>query len=355
MTLTDIEPLESPSATGIDPDARTDRMAAVLRHRPRRLRTTPAVRALVRETWLRPEQLIAPLFVVPGSGIHQPIAALANQYRMSPDVAVDVARQVTELRVGGVLLFGVPDKKDPFGEGAADPSGPVPTALRAIVAANLPLVTIADVCLCEYTTHGHCGVLDGERIDNDRTLPALAAAALAYAEAGADIVAPSAMMDGQVGAIRGGLDAAGRTTTAILAYASKHASAFYGPFRHAANSAPAFGDRRSYQMDTANGREALREMALDVAEGADMLMVKPAITSLDLLAEARRRFDLPLAAYQVSGELAMLEAAAAVEAIDRRRAALELLTAIRRAGADVIVTYLAAEVAGWLSDPAARA
>jgi len=324
-------------------------------HRMRRLRASPWLRSLVRETRLVPEQLIAPLFIVPGSGVRAPIPGMANQFRMSPDRAVEAAHVLSERHVGGVLLFGVPNDKDPGGVGAAAPAGPVPAALRAIRAAGLPLVTIADVCLCEYTTHGHCGVLDDSRIDNDRTLPVLAAAAIAYAEAGANVVAPSAMMDGQVRAIRSGLDGAGLESTAILAYASKHASAFYGPFRHAANSAPAFGDRRTYQMDAANGREALREMALDVDEGADMLMVKPAITSLDLLSEARRRFNLPLAAYQVSGELAMLEAAATAGALDRERAALELLTAIARAGADVIVTYLAAEVAGWLRDPGARA
>ncbi len=348
MTLTNLRPIDAPAPA-------RDPADAPLRHRPRRLRTSPSLRSLVRETRLAPEQLIAPLFIVPGVGIHDPIPALAGQFRVSPDVAAEVAREFAARGVGGVLLFGVPDVKDPLGAAAADVGGPVPSALRAIRAADLPLVTVADVCLCEYTTHGHCGLLDGERIDNDRTLPALAAAAVAYAQAGADIVAPSAMMDGQVGAIRTGLDRAGFETTAILAYASKHASAFYGPFRHAANSAPAFGDRRSYQMDAANGREALREMALDVAEGADMLMVKPAITSLDLLVEARRRFDVPLAAYQVSGELAMLEAAAAAGAIDRRRAATELLTAIARAGADVIITYLAAEVAAWLRDGETRA
>jgi porphobilinogen synthase len=369
MTLTDIRPPEPSGAAAPEPHGRPAHVPlaahsaasaassaadAGLVARPRRLRTSPAMRALVRETRLTPQQLIAPLFVVPGSGIREAIPTLANQFRVSPDVAVDVARDLAARHVGGVLLFGVPTDKDPFGAGAADAGGPVPAALRAIRAANLLLVTIADVCLCEYTTHGHCGLLDGERIDNDATLPALAAAAVAYAQAGADIVAPSAMMDGQVRAIRAGLDAAGLHDASILAYASKHASAFYGPFRHAANSAPSFGDRRSYQMDAGNGREARREMALDVAEGADMLMVKPAITTLDLLAEARRRFDLPLAAYQVSGELAMLEHAAAADAIDRRRAALELLTAIARAGADMIVTYLAAEVAAWLRDPEAR-
>ncbi len=346
MTLTEVRP------PGTRDVATTDQG---LPHRPRRLRSSAAMRALIRETRFAPQQLIAPLFVVPGSGVHEPIPSLANQFRVSPDVAADVARDLAARHVGGVLLFGVPSDKDPLGAGAADPAGPVPAALRAIRATGVDLVTVADICLCEYTTHGHCGVLRGERIDNDATLPALAAAAVAAAEAGADVVAPSAMMDGQVGAIRRGLDAAGLGDTAILAYASKHASALYGPFRHAANSAPAFGDRRSYQMDSANGREALREMALDVAEGADMLMVKPAITSLDLLAEARRRFDLPLAAYQVSGELAMLEYAAAADAIDRRRAATELVTAIVRAGADIVVTYLAMELAGWLADGEARA
>jgi porphobilinogen synthase len=344
MTLTDVE--REPGGTMASALLQRDS----LRQRPRRLRTSSAMRMLVRETRLVPEQLIAPLFVVPGSGIREAIPALPGQSRISPDVAADVARSLAEQGVGGVLLFGVPNEKDPCGDGAADPDGPVPVVLRAVRAAGLQLATVADVCLCEYTTHGHCGVISGDRIDNDRSLPAIARAARAYAEAGADIVAPSAMMDGQVAAIRAALDQAGLENTSILAYASKHASAFYGPFRHAANSAPAFGDRRTYQMDPANGREALREMALDVVEGADMLMVKPAITSLDLLGEARRRFDLPLAAYQVSGELAMLEAAAANGSIERRRAALELLTAISRAGADVIVTYLAGEVAGWLRD-----
>jgi porphobilinogen synthase len=344
MTLTDLRPAAPATPPAAD--------GPPLTRRPRRLRRTPALRGLVRETRIAAEQLVQPLFVVPGSGIREPIAALPGQFRVSPDVAADLATELASRRVGGVLLFGVPPdgEKDPRGEAAADPVGPVPQALRAIRATGADLVTIADVCLCEYTTHGHCGLLDGERVDNDLTLPALAAAAVAYANAGADIVAPSAMMDRQVAAIRAALDAAGESDTALLAYASKHASALYGPFRHAANSAPAFGDRRSYQMDAANGREALHEMELDVSEGADALMVKPAITSLDLLAEARRRFDLPLAAYQVSGELAMLEAAAANGSIDRRRAALELVTAIRRAGADIVVTYLAHEIAGWLAE-----
>jgi porphobilinogen synthase len=294
--------------------------------------------------------MVAPLFVVPGRGREEPIPSLNGHSRLSPDLALKRAEALAASGVGGVMLFGVPDEKDDTGSAAADPEGPVPAALRGLREAGLPLVLIADVCLCEYTTHGHCGVLNGEQVDNDASLPALVKAAVAYAEAGVDMVAPSAMMDGQVGALRAALDAAGHTQTAILAYASKHASAFYGPFREAAGSTPAFGDRRSYQMDFANGREAMREMELDAREGADILMVKPAITSLDLLAEARRRFDLPLAAYQVSGEYAMLEAAAERGWLDRRRAALESLTAIARAGADVIITYLAADAAGWLAE-----
>jgi porphobilinogen synthase len=318
--------------------------------RPRRLRATPATRALVRETRLVARQLVAPLFVVPGNNREEPIPSLAGHSRLSPDLALEKARELAAAGVGGLLLFGIPDSKDEEGRGAADPDGPVPAALRRFRDADLPLVLVADVCLCEYTSHGHCGVLDGQQVDNYRSLPLLAEAALAYAEAGADLVAPSAMMDGQVGALRAGLDAAGHTGTAIMAYASKHASALYGPFREAAGSTPAFGDRRSYQMDSANGREALREMELDAREGADILMVKPAITSLDLLARAREHFQLPLAAYQVSGEYAMLEAAAQRGWLDRRAAALETLTAIRRAGADVIMTYLAADVARWLAE-----
>jgi porphobilinogen synthase len=318
--------------------------------RPRRLRSSAATRALVRETRLVPAQMVAPLFVVPGSGREEPIPSLRGQSRLSPDLVLQRAEALAGAGVGGLLLFGVPDDKDEQGRAAADPAGPVPAALRGLREAGLPLVLMADVCLCEYTTHGHCGVLKGEEVDNDASLPALAEAAVTYAEAGVDVVAPSAMMDGQVAALRAALDANGHTETAILAYASKHASAFYGPFREAAGSTPAFGDRRSYQMDFANAREAMREMELDAYEGADLLMVKPAITSLDLLADARRRFDLPLAAYQVSGECAMLEAAAERGWLDRRRAALETLTAIARAGADVIVSYLAADAARWLAE-----
>ena len=318
--------------------------------RPRRLRTNPRLRDLVRETRLHPAQLVAPIFVVSGRGRREEISSLKGHARLSPDLALVEAERLAALGVGGVLLFGIPDSKDARGEGAADETGPVPQTLRKLQAAKLPLVLAADVCLCEYTTHGHCGVLDGDLIDNDATLPLLAEAAIAYAEAGAEVVAPSAMMDGQVAALRSGLDASGFQGVAIIAYASKHASVLYGPFREAAGSKPGFGDRKSYQMDPANGREAMRELALDAREGADILMVKPALTSLDLLAMATTRFDLPLAAYQVSGEAAMIEAAAERGWIDRRGAILETLTSIVRAGASVVVTYFAADAAAWLRE-----
>jgi porphobilinogen synthase len=316
--------------------------------RPRRLRASEALRMLVRETRLDPSRFVAPLFVSSGHSRRQEIPSLKGHARLSPDLAVAEAHRLARLGIGGVLLFGIPEVKDDEGLGAADERGPVPETLRLLKAEKLPLALMADVCLCEYTTHGHCGVLNGTRIDNDATLPLLADAAVAYAESGADVVAPSAMMDGQVAALRTGLDAGGFDATAIVAYASKHASVLYGPFREAAGSAPSFGDRKSYQMDPANGREAMRELQLDADEGADILMVKPAITSLDLLARARDRFHLPLAAYQVSGEAAMIEAASERGWVDRRGAIIESLTAITRAGADVIVTYFAAEAAAWL-------
>jgi porphobilinogen synthase len=308
------------------------------------------MRALVRETRLAPISLVLPLFVTSGRDRAEPIPSLPGHARLSPDRAAGVARELAKVGVGGVILFGIPDSKDEEGRGAADADGPVCSTLRLLRDADLPLVLAADVCLCEYTTHGHCGVIVDGDVDNDATLPIIADAAVAYADAGADIVGPSGMMDGQVAALREALDDSGHTGTAILAYASKAASAFYGPFREAAGSAPAFGDRRGYQMDFANGREALREMELDLREGADMLMVKPAITSLDLLARARESFNVPLAAYHVSGEVAMIEAAAARGWIDRRSAALETVTAIARAGADVVITYLAADVARWLQE-----
>ena len=320
------------------------------RHRPRRLRANAALRALVRETRLDPAQLIAPLFVINGRERRQEISSLKGHYRLTPDLALLEAQRLARLGVGGVLLFGIPDSKDAVGSGAADPQGPVPATLKLLRREGLPLALVADVCLCAYTSHGHCGVLDGERVDNDASLPRLAAAAVVYAEAGADLVAPSAMMDGQVATLRSGLDGAGLVDTAILAYASKLASSFYGPFREAAGSTPGFGDRKSYQMDPANAREALREMELDAEEGADILMVKPAITSLDLLARARDLLTVPLAAYQVSGEAAMIEAAAERGWIDRRGAIQESLTAIVRAGAGIVMTYFAADAAGWLRE-----
>jgi porphobilinogen synthase len=329
---------------------RTETVPIPVGDRPRRLRANPQLRALVRETRLHAAQLIAPIFVVSGRARREEIASLKGHARLSPDLAVAEAERLARLGVGGVLLFGIPDMKDPRGEGAVDDRGPVPETLRKLKDAKLPLVLAADVCLCEYTSHGHCGVVAGDRVDNDATLPLLAGAAVAYARAGADVVAPSAMMDGQVAALRAGLDAEGLDDTAIIAYASKHASVLYGPFREAAGSTPGFGDRRSYQMDPANGREAMRELELDAREGADILMVKPAITSLDLLAQARNRFDLPLAAYQVSGEAAMIEAAAERGWVDRRGAILESLTSIVRAGAGIVVTYFAADTAAWLNE-----
>ncbi len=319
--------------------------------RLRRLRRTPALRTLVRETRLHPAMLVAPLFVRPGVGVREPIDSMPGQARLSPDLAAEEASRLADLGIGGVILFGLPEAKDPLGSGASTDEGIVQDAFRRIRALELPLVTIADTCLCEYTDHGHCGPLasDGS-VDNAAALRRLAETAVSQARAGADVVAPSAMMDGQVAAIRAALDMAGFEQTAIMAYASKHASAFYGPFRDAAQSAPAVGDRRGYQMDPANGREAVREMTLDVAEGADILLVKPAMPSLDLIAAARARFDLPIAAYQVSGEYGMLAAAAERGWLDRRQATLEAVTAIVRAGAGIVITYAAGDIATWLRD-----
>jgi porphobilinogen synthase len=295
--------------------------------------------------------LVAPLFVRPGAGVREPVASMPGVARVSAEVAAEEAARLAELGIGGVILFGLPETKDAFGSEASADDGIVQDAFRRIRALELPLVTIADTCLCEYTDHGHCGplALDGS-VDNDAALVRLAEVAMSQARAGADIVAPSAMMDGQVVAIRAALDGEGFGQTAIMAYASKHASAFYGPFREAADSAPAFGDRRGYQMDPANGREALREMALDVAEGADILLVKPALPGLDLVAAARARFDVPIAAYQVSGEFAMIAAAAERGWLDGRRAMTEAVTAIVRAGAGIVITYAAADLATWLRD-----
>jgi porphobilinogen synthase len=316
--------------------------------RLRRFRATPALRALVRETTLEPGDLVAPLFVCHGEKVRRPIESMPGHAQLSVDEAVREARELADLGIGGVILFGLPSKKDAVGSEAYAKDGIVPWALRAMKAAVPDLVLWADVCLCEYTDHGHCGVLDGDRVDNDQTLPLLARTAVAYAEAGADIVAPSDMMDGRVGAIRRALDDASLPDTPIVSYAAKYASAFYGPFREAADSAPQFGNRRGYQMDPANGEEALREVALDLDEGADMVMVKPALPYLDVIRNVKDHFGVPVAAYNVSGEYAMVKAAAERGWLDGERAALEALTAIRRAGADVIITYHAKEIAPLL-------
>jgi porphobilinogen synthase len=306
---------------------------------------------MVRETSFTVDDFIYPLFLIEGKGSVLPIASMPGQAQRSVDMLPQEMDELSSLGIPSVLLFGIPGRKDPTGSGAWDPQGPVQRGIEAIKRRSPETVVIADVCLCEYTDHGHCGVLSpsGEVI-NDDTLALLARSAVSFADAGADIVAPSAMMDGQVGAIRAELDAAGHREVAILAYAAKFASAFYGPFREAAQSAPQFGDRRAYQMDPANAREALREVALDVAEGADMLMVKPAGPYLDIVRRVRDRYDLPLAAYQVSGEYAMLKVASQNGWLDERRAALESLTAIKRAGADLIITYYAKEAAIWLGE-----
>ena len=318
--------------------------------RGRRLRRSAALRGLVRETRLHPEMLVQPLFVRPGHEVREEIGSMPGQFRLSPDGLPAEARRLRAAGVRAVLLFGLPASKDEEGSGAWDDDGIVQEALRVLREADPELTLIADVCLCEYTSHGHCGVLRGESVDNDATLELLARSAVSLARAGADVVAPSAMMDGQVAAIRAALDANRLAETAILAYAAKHASAFYGPFREAADSAPQRGDRKAYQMDPANGREALREIDQDVAEGADMVMIKPAVPALDLIAAARARTTLPIAAYQVSGEYAALSAAAERGWLDRRAVALESLTAMARAGADVLITYFAAEAATWLQE-----
>ncbi len=327
--------------------------------RLRRLRRSPNLRRLVRETRLTPADLIYPLFVCPGRGVAAAVGSMPGVSRLSVDRAVEACAEVASEGIAAVLLFGLPETKDATGSGSWANDGIVQRALRAIRAAVPELILIADVCFCEYTDHGHCGVLSsagppGDVVDvvNDATLDNLARQAVSLARAGAHVVAPSDMMDGRVGHIRRALDDSGLDATPILSYAAKFASAFYGPFRDAADAAPAFGDRRSYQMDPANGREALREVALDVEEGADILMVKPALPYLDVVREVRRRFELPLAAYQVSGEYSMLHAAAANGWLDYERVLMESLLGIRRAGADLIVTYGARDAArllrsGW--------
>jgi porphobilinogen synthase len=314
-------------------------------YRPRRLRRSEALRRMVRETRVVTEQLVQPLFVVPGSGIEKPIESMPGIAQLSVDRVAEECRRLADVGVPAVLLFGVPEHKDARGSGATAADGIIPRALGAIRRAAPGLVLMTDVCLCEYTDHGHCGVLRDEQVDNDATLPVLAAEAVAHARGGADLVAPSDMMDGRVGAIRQALDEAGFSHVPIMSYAAKFASALYGPFREAAESTPQFGDRRGYQMDAANAEEALREVALDVEEGADVVMVKPAVHYLDLVRRVKERFGYPVAAYHVSGEYAMVKAAAARGWLDEERVVDETLLAIRRAGADIIVTYFARDVA----------
>jgi porphobilinogen synthase len=316
--------------------------------RPRRLRRSETIRSLVRETRLATSGLLYPMFVCPGTGVRQEIHSMPGICQQSADKFLEEARAVEQLGIPGILLFGLPERKDAQGSEAWSPDGVVPRAIRAVREAGLALLVAADICLCEYTDHGHCGVVEHERVLNDPSVELLAKAALAYANAGADIVAPSDMMDGRVGAIRRTLDDRGLDETIVMSYAAKYCSGLYGPFREAAESAPKFGDRRSYQMDPANANEAMREVALDIGEGADIVMVKPAMPYLDVIRRVRDAFPVPVAAYNVSGEYSMVKAAAANGWIDEKRVVLEILTGIQRAGASIICTYHAKDVAGWL-------
>jgi porphobilinogen synthase len=317
-------------------------------HRPRRLRRNEAVRGLVRETRLSTAGLIYPLFVCPGSKVRQEVNSMPGVFQQSADKIVEDCREIEALGIPGVMLFGLPEKKDPRGASSISSTGVVQRAIEAIRKANLNLLVLTDVCLCEYTDHGHCGVIENGEVANDATLPILAEQALSHARAGADIVAPSDMMDGRVAAIRKKLDEHKFENIAILSYAAKYCSGFYGPFREAADSTPQFGDRRSYQMDPANAREALKEVAFDLDEGADMVMVKPALPYLDIIRQVRDRFDVPIAAYNVSGEYAMVKAAVQRGWLDERRVVVEILTGIQRAGAGIILTYHAKDLARWL-------
>jgi porphobilinogen synthase len=317
-------------------------------HRPRRLRRSEALRGLVRETRLTTAGLIYPLFVCPGTQIRREITSMPGIFQQSVDKIVEESREIEGLGISGVMLFGLPEAKDPRGTSSTLATGVVQRAIEGIRKANLKLLVLTDVCLCEYTDHGHCGVIEKGEVANDPTLPILAEQALSHARAGADIVAPSDMMDGRVAAIRKKLDEHQFENVAILAYAAKYCSGFYGPFREAADSAPQFGDRRSYQMDPANAREALKEVALDLDEGADIVMVKPALPYLDIIRQVRDRFDVPVAAYNVSGEYAMVKAAVQKHWLDEQRVVLEILTGIQRAGAGIILTYHAKDVARWL-------
>ena len=317
-------------------------------YRPRRLRASSGIRNMVRETQLSVRDFVYPIFVVPGINIKKEIPSLPGQYHLSADQAAEAAKEAAALAIPAVLLFGLPEYKDAKGSSAWDMKSPVQRAMVLIKKALPDMVVIGDVCLCEYTDHGHCGLLKGQEVDNDPTLDLLARVAVSQAKAGADMIAPSDMMDGRVAAIREALDIEGFTNRSIMAYSAKYASAFYGPFREAADSAPKFGDRRAYQMDPANVREALKEVDLDVAEGADIVMVKPALSYLDVISKVRDSFDLPVAAYNVSGEYAMVKAASANGWIEEQRTTLEILTSIKRAGADIIITYHALDAARWL-------
>ncbi len=314
-------------------------------YRARRLRNSEALRSMLKETRLNMEQFIVPAFVRYGSRVTEPIPSMPGINRYSVDRIGKYASGLADLGILSIMLFGIPDLKDSIGSQAYAKDGIVPRAIRAVKDAVPQMVVMADVCMCEYTDHGHCGILDGKRVDNDKTLEVLARCAVQYADSGVDVVAPSAMMDGQVGAIRAALDETGHADTVIMGYSAKYASAMYGPFRDAAGSAPSFGDRKTYQMNTANAREALREIELDVQEGADIVMVKPALAYLDVISQARRRFNMPIAAYNVSGEYAMVKAAGMNKWINEERVVIEILTAIKRAGADLILTYHAEEVA----------
>ncbi len=319
-------------------------------YRPRRFRRTENLRRMIRETVLTVDQLIYPLFVLPGRDTKIPVKSMPGVYQLSTDRLLEEIHSIQQLRIPGILLFGLPARKDDVGSEAFAEDGVVQQAVKAIKDQYPDLVVITDVCLCEYTSHGHCGQLRGQEVDNDATLELLARVALSHAKAGADVVAPSDMMDGRVGAIREALDGNGFEQVGILAYSAKYCSAFYGPFRDAADSAPKFGDRRAYQMDMANAREAVREVALDLEEGADMVMVKPALAYLDVIRTIKDTFDYPVAAYNVSGEYSMIKAAAANGWLDEQRVMMETLTAIRRAGADLILTYFAKDAARLLED-----
>ena len=325
---------------------------ADLLQRPRRLRVSRGVRNMVRETRLTADNFIFPLFVVPGEKIKSEIEPLPGSYHYSVDMVIDAAKEAYNLGIPAVLVFGLPEYKDATGSSAWDDNSPVQRAVRAIKAALPELVVITDVCLCEYTDHGHCGVLHGETVDNDETLPLLVRSAVSHARAGADMVAPSDMMDGRVGAIRQGLDEAGYSNVSIMAYSAKFSSAYYGPFRVAADSAPQCGDRKGYQMDPANGREALKEVELDLEEGADIVMVKPALAYLDIVNQVKNSVLVPVAAYNVSGEYAMVKAAAQNGWIDEKKTVLETLLSMKRAGADMIITYHALDAARWLAEEA---